>query len=288
MTLLPLLFSLVACQGDTKPATPAPATPAPAAPAAAPTAAAEAPSAGETVTGTVLETLGAPGYTYLRLKTDQGEKWAAIPETTLTVGQTVTLDRPMVMTNFNSKTLNRTFDEIYFAKLAGDAGSAGAAPSMPASMPGMPGMPAAAPTAGGGSINPDLVATPGAAPQSMAAHIDTSSVAVDVAKNIPKAEGADGHTVAEVWAQRKALSGKTVAVRGQVVKVNNGIMGRNWVHLRDGSGSTATKDDDIVVTTTDTVAVGDIVLAAGTAAADKDFGNGFGYPVLVESAKLTK
>jgi hypothetical protein len=64
-------------------------------------------------------------------------------------------------------------------------------------------------------------------------------------------------------------------------------MGKNWVHLRDGSG-TAGKDNDITVTTGDRVAVGDVVTAKGTVRVDKDFGAGYAYPVIVEDAKLSK
>jgi len=104
---------------------------------------------------------------------------------------------------------------------------------------------------------------------------------------VPRAAGADAHTVAEVWAQRVQLKEKSVAIRGKVVKFNENIMGKNWVHLRDGSG-TAGKDNDITVTTGDKVAVGDVVTAKGTVRVDKDFGAGYAYPVIVEDAKLSK
>jgi hypothetical protein len=104
---------------------------------------------------------------------------------------------------------------------------------------------------------------------------------------VPKASGPDARTVAEAWAQRTALKEKPVAIRGKVVKFNQGIMGKNWVHLRDGSG-TAGKDNDITVTTGDVAQVGDVVLAKGTLRVDKDFGAGYAYPVIVEDAKLSK
>ena len=79
---------------------------------------------------------------------------------------------------------------------------------------------------------------------------------------VPKASGADARTVAEVWAQRTALKEKPVTVRGKVVKFNAGIMGKNWLHLRDGSGA-AGKDNDITITTSDEAAVGDVVAREG-------------------------
>jgi aspartyl/asparaginyl-tRNA synthetase len=104
---------------------------------------------------------------------------------------------------------------------------------------------------------------------------------------VDKAAGADGRTIAEVYAQRGTLKEKGVTVRGKVVKFNEGIMGRNWVHLRDGSG-TANKDNDLTVTTDAKVAVGDVVVVKGTVRVDKDFGTGHPYAVIVEDAKVAK
>jgi hypothetical protein len=93
-----------------------------------------------------------------------------------------------------------------------------------------------------------------------------------------------GKTVAAVWAAKDALKGKAVIVRGKVVKLNNGIMGKNWVHLRDGSGANGT--NDLLVTTQDTVKLGDVVTASGSVATHQDFGAGYSYEVLVENATL--
>jgi hypothetical protein len=111
---------------------------------------------------------------------------------------------------------------------------------------------------------------------------DVGSVKVD------KAAGPDARTVAEVYAQKAQLKEKKVAVRGKVVKFSAGIMGRNWVHLRDGSGAQDKGTNDITVTTGDQAAVGDVVVAKGVVRTDKDFGAGYAYPVIVEDAKLSK
>ena len=58
--------------------------------------------------------------------------------------------------------------------------------------------------------------------------------AVDLA-GIAKAEG--GKTIEEIFAEKATLAGGKVDVRGKVVKVNPGIMGKNWLHIRDGSGA---------------------------------------------------
>jgi hypothetical protein len=105
---------------------------------------------------------------------------------------------------------------------------------------------------------------------------------------VPKAEGPEGRTVAEVITGKAGLKDKTVAVRGRVVKVSAGIMGKNWVHLQDGSGSAANGSHDLIVTTQDRPAVGDVVQARGTVRTDVDIGSGYRYAVLVEGTTLRK
>jgi hypothetical protein len=100
---------------------------------------------------------------------------------------------------------------------------------------------------------------------------------------IEKAEG--GRTVAELFDDMEQLSGESVVFRGKVVKVNAGIMGKNWLHVRDGSGVEGR--NDVTVTTTSTLpAVGDTVLVSGTVALNKDFGMGYAYPMIVEDADV--
>jgi hypothetical protein len=105
---------------------------------------------------------------------------------------------------------------------------------------------------------------------------------------VPKATGPDARTVAEILAKGADLKDKPVVVRGKVVKYTAGVMGKNWVHLRDGSGSAADNTNDVVVTTKDETKVGDVVLARGTVRTDVNLGSGYSYKVLVEEATLQK
>jgi hypothetical protein len=89
-----------------------------------------------------------------------------------------------------------------------------------------------------------------------------------------------------VFAEKDALVGKPVTVRGKVVKANSGIMGKNWIHVRDGSGSDGT-NDLTVTTTTAQPNVGDTVLVTGPVSLNKDFGMGYQYDVIVEDAQVT-
>jgi hypothetical protein len=120
-------------------------------------------------------------------------------------------------------------------------------------------------------------------------HADVKKSPVDETPiKVEKASGSEGKTVAELFAQRAALKGKTVAVRGKVVKFLPEIMGKNWVHIRDGSGSAKGKDNDLTVTTKEKVAVGDVVVVRGTLQSDKDIGAGYEFPAIIEDAKLSK
>ncbi|KPJ99323.1 MAG: hypothetical protein AMJ60_05355, partial [Desulfobacterales bacterium SG8_35] len=83
---------------------------------------------GTPVTGKVLETMDAAGYTYLNVETDEGPKWVAVNQTAITVGEEVTYMDGMVMQNFFSKTLDRTFPEIIFS--GGLVGKGAAPPAM--------------------------------------------------------------------------------------------------------------------------------------------------------------
>jgi hypothetical protein len=238
------------------------------------TEAAGAPRAFADVSGVVEETLDASDYTYLRLKTAQGEVWAATNKTAAKKGEQVTVLNAMPMDGFESRTLNRKFDRIVFGTLGGPgAANPHAAPA------------AAAPMASG--HEPADAAK--AREQMAAQHASAAAGPADVGKiDVKKAEGPDGRTVAEIFAAKGALKGKDVAVRGKVVKYTPGVMGKNWIHLRDGSGSRDQKNDDLTITTAETTALGEVVLVRGTVQVDVDLGSGYAYPVLVENGKLAK
>ncbi len=94
-------------------------------------------------------------------------------------------------------------------------------------------------------------------------------------------------TVAATYKDKAALKGKQITVEGKVVKVNNGIMGRNFVHVQDGTGDAKASTNNLVVTSKQTAAVGDKVSISGTVVLDRDFGSGYSYPLLIEEATVT-
>jgi hypothetical protein len=205
-----------------------------------------------TLGGEVLESLDVDSYTYLRLKTKDGETWAAVNRTMVQKGARVTIENPVVMRDFESKALNRKFDRIVFGTLAGPAGAAGK----------------------GGNLG------------ALHAGVGRSADVGDV--KVAKATGPNARTVAEIVTRSAELKDKPVVVRGKVVKFTPAVLGRNWVHLRDGTGSAADGSDDVLVTTADEAKVGDVVLATGVVHTNRDLGSGYSYKVLVEEAKLRK
>ena len=105
--------------------------------------------------------------------------------------------------------------------------------------------------------------------------------------NVSKAPGQNAYTVAEIIGQSASLKDKPVVVRGKVVKFSPGIMDKNWIHLRDGSGSAASKNNDLVITTKDETKVGAVVTIKGVVRTNKDFGHGYNYDVIIEDAKVS-
>ena len=67
-----------------------------------------------TQTGKVLSTLSVPSYTYLEVSQDKKTMWLAAATVAAKKGDVVRFDDGMVMTNFYSKTLKRTFPSIVF------------------------------------------------------------------------------------------------------------------------------------------------------------------------------
>jgi hypothetical protein len=213
--------------------------------------------------GKVAETMSTAGYTYVLVDTGKAKTWAAAPQFSVKVGDTVAVADGMPMPNYHSKTLNRDFDLVVFTgnvKVNGALPGAGATPS-----------------AKSGALpegHPPISGAPGSAAD--------AKPTIDLT-GIKKAEG--GKTIAEIYSDKSKLGGKKVKVRGRVVKYNAEIMGKNWIHIQDGTG--AAGSNDLAVTTAAKTKVGDLILVNGTVAINKDFGGGYQYTVIVEDAQLT-
>lgn len=211
-----------------------------------------APPAGASLTGTVVETMTTAGYTYVLVDSGTEKIWAAAPAFEVQEGDQVSVPPGAPMTDYYSKSLDRTFDVVYFVPAIGGGGgapAAGAAPEMPA-----------------------------------AGHPPTTVEAGDVSlEGIEKAE--DGLTVEELFRGGSELAGTTVAVRGKVVKFSPQIMGKNWLHLQDGTDHEGA--NDLTVTTGAQAQKGDIVVVRGVVTVDKDFGAGYRYDLIIEDADVS-
>jgi hypothetical protein len=171
----------------------------------------------------------------------------------------------MAMSNFHSKSLNRDFPVIYFV---GNITVNGANPGAAKLTPGHPAL-----GEGAGGVLPAGHPSPVG---------KMTPPKVDFAGLKP---AKDGKTVAEIYAASAKLAGKSVKVRGKVVKYNANILGKNWLHIQDGTGSAGS--NDVLVTTAGTGKPGDTVLIEGKVALNKDFGSGYKYALLIEDAKVT-
>jgi len=202
---------------------------------------------GTVLAGEVLEVLTVTGYTYVRI----GEKGSAAGTWAAVPTAKVAVGDPIrVNGQMEMKDFESTALKRKFASLwfgTLDDGSAVAAAGAPVPT----GAPAPAPV---GSVK------------------------------VPMAKG--GKTISEIIGQRTALAGKTVRLRAVVTKVSNGILGKNYLHVRDGSGSAATADDDLSVTTLGTFNVGDTILVEGVVGLDRDIGAGYKFSTILEEAKV--
>jgi hypothetical protein len=211
------------------------------------------------IVGKVLELINSGGYTYLLLQDADGFKdWVAVPELYVNVGDEVELQPGTQMGEFKSKPLNRTFDKIIFSngptEKFNEKRKVNAHKQADMSQP----------APGNKKSNKKIVE----------------------GLKVKKAAGEDSYTLDEIFEKRDALQDKTIIVSGQVVKVTSGVMNRNWVHIKDGSGENSA--NKLVVTTNDDVEVGDVVTFTGVFHNNVDFGGGYQYAVILENASIKK
>ena len=294
-------------------------------------------------TAVVEEVIHTTSYTYLRVKEADAELWLAVPKRDIEIGKTISFRNPMLMSDFKSKELERTFESVYFL--------AGVGLKSEASADGQTVTPAQEKNITGGTIktiegvhtvvveevidtasytylrvkeadvelwvaiskrpmvvgetisfkNPmemrdfkskELQTTFGTIyflnAISKESDPDVGDAAVTPEKPVEKkisVEKVEGElSIGELFAKRDSYGGKVISIRGEVVKFSKSIMGKNWVHLQDGTGEAGT--NDLLVTTQQVVAVGDVVEFQGMIVLNKDFGAGYSYEVLMEMGKL--
>jgi len=194
----------------------------------------------------IIESLNVGNYTYINVNENKEKYWMAISKAPVTVGETYYYDGGSVMKNFESKELGKTFDLITFAE----------------------------------GIRPTEEIT---VMDKKNPHTTINKVIEDLIK-IEQPKG--GTTLESIFSNKKSYSKKNITVRGKVVKVNNGILDKNWIHIVDGTQFEDKKS--LTVTTNELIKVGDTVTFKGTITLDKDFGYGYVYDILLENGELIK
>lgn len=205
----------------------------------------------------VAEVIQATSYTYLKVKDNAGEKWMAVTKQDVNTGDVFYYDEALQMNDFHSKDLDRTFDVIYFVNQISKNPISGNAMG---AMQGMGGM-------GGTTGNPH-----------------SGKVEPGLKSNIQLEKADNEITIADVFSNRNDYSGKEIEIRGVVVKVNKQIMGKNWIHIQDGTNSNGKYD--LTITSNDLAEVNDEVTFKGKITLEKDFGSGYFYDVIMEEAAL--
>jgi len=192
----------------------------------------------------IQEVLQTSNYTYLRVKADTAGQWLAVPSIKLNVGDTCYYNGGLVMPDFTSKELKRTFHTVVFLEHV--------------------------------SKTPEDAKNPSTGLSGHRTKLTTGKMEIKVEP------AAGGITIAELLQNKEVYKDKTVKIRGQVTKFNDGIMGKNWAHLQDG---TSFGDKfDLTATLGDTLTIGDLVTVEGRIALNKDFGSGYFFEVLMEDA----
>ena len=154
------------------------------------------PSGDGAVNVKVKEVEQVPNYTYLLVKGKGPAYWIAVSSTEIQVGESITYQGGMIMENFHSKELDRTFEKVLFLD--------GLEENQASNTDKMLG------TSQGSDVKTDRLET----------NIDREAGSV---------------SIAELYEDPAAYEGKTIKVKGEVAKFNANIMERNWVHLQDGT-----------------------------------------------------
>lgn len=202
------------------------------------------------VTGEIVETMDTGNYTYIKVQGADQTIWAATERYPAKVGDRVTVPGEMVMKNFQSPSLGRTFDEIYFTERVLKEGEE-VETALPAG-------------------HPSVSATEKAAPGE---------------ETVLIAQPEGGTTVADLYARGAELAGQEVVVKGKVTSYTERVMGRNWIHLADGTGTGRNKE--LVLNSTATTRVGAIITVRGVVSVNEDLGHGYQYAVLIKDANIT-
>ena len=194
---------------------------------------------------TVIEVLVTQKYCYVRAEESGTESWVVVPKTDIIVGQSYYYEGGLMKKNYESLELNKNFETIYLVSHL-----------------------KAAPTSKGESSLDKAFAQ-----MKNVEKLNTSP------SEDSKVEGITSLT--DLLSNTEKYKGKVVKVQGKCVKVNNEIMGKNWIHVQDGESSNG-KLNDLTITTSENIMMGMDIVIEGRIELDKDFGAGYWYDIIME------
>ncbi len=201
----------------------------------------------------VSEVLPSTRYVYLKVKEGQEEFWIATGKMDIKKGGTYFYRGGLLKTDFESEEHNRVFKEIYLvSNLVSKEDHTAMAKTEP---------------------NTSLVKGEGIA--------EKEDAPTQTGKEV---QHKGSVKIAELLKEPERYEGHSVDINGTCVKTNPGIMGRNWLHLQDGS-----KDDyDLIVTSNALVPEGSDITVRAVVALNKDFGAGYTYTLILENGTLVE
>ena len=189
-------------------------------------------------------------YMYVKVKEGTKEFWIAVPKQEVEEGNTYLYNEALLKTQFESKEYNRIFDTLYLVT------------TLVSKDHGLP---------------PISSQTPKVSEEKDKPLTATSTDAQEL-----RGQFAGAIKIADLVKNPAAYEDKMVELTGECVKVNEGIMDLNWIHLKDGSQD----DYDLVITTMESVQKGTTITVRAIVALNKDFGSGYMYSILLENGRI--
>ncbi len=202
------------------------------------------------VNAIVQEVIQTSSYTYAFVKEGSDNYWIAFMKMDVKNGQHLFFNKSLEMKDFHSKELNRDFESVFFVQEVSTSGNATTQKEQ--QLPQQK--------------------------RQASNKVDLNSIEIEKAK--------DGYTIAEIYSNKADFAGEKVKVRGKVVKFSPLIMGKNWIHIQDGTESNG--NFDLTITTQQNVNTNVVVTFEGIITVNKDFGSGYFYELIMEEAKIVK
>jgi len=194
----------------------------------------------------VLEIRHTSSNTYMKVSEGHLEYWIAVVKTEAVPGDVFYFDEALQMTDFRSSELDTVFSNLYMIK----------------------------------ELRSDLDENQQVIRPATATDPKQNEFRTDI--KISRPSGVE--SIAGILENKDRLGGKEILVKGQVIKVNDEVMGRNWIHIQDGTRFG--EAFDLTITSREFFTIGQIVTFKGTLNINKDFGAGYFYPVILEDAVL--